>query len=98
MGLMAERGATADAGAADLQNHGAHAAAPLFVQSKVGTKEDFSSREEPAETAAAPSPSRSPSPSTWVSWSGSPSCGIRASSPTRSSRPRRSSSSGSETG
>ena len=29
MGLMAERGADTDAGAADLQDHGAHAAAPL---------------------------------------------------------------------
>src|SRR5215211_522130 len=35
-------------------------------------------------------------PSTWASWNGSPSFGIRASSATRSSRPRRSRSSASE--
>src|SRR5215217_5319323 len=37
-----------------------------------------------------------PNPSTWASWRGSLSCGIRASSPTRISKPRRSSSSVSE--
>jgi hypothetical protein len=34
-----------------------------FVQSRLGTKEDFSSREEPAEAAAAaPAPAASPEP------------------------------------
>jgi hypothetical protein len=32
-----------------------------FVQSRLGTKEDFSSREEPAE-AAAPAPAATPEP------------------------------------
>jgi hypothetical protein len=34
-----------------------------FVQSRLGTKEDFSSREQPAEAAAAaPAPAASPEP------------------------------------
>jgi hypothetical protein len=34
-----------------------------FVQSRLGTKEDFSSREEPAEAAAAaPAPAAAPEP------------------------------------
>jgi hypothetical protein len=34
-----------------------------FVQSRLGTKEDFSSREEPAEAAAAaPAPAATPEP------------------------------------
>jgi hypothetical protein len=44
---------TADAGAADLQDHVAHAAASLLRPEQLGTKEDFGSREEPAEAAAA---------------------------------------------
>ena len=42
---------TAEADAADLQDHGAHAAS-LVRAGRLGTKEDFSSREQPAQTTA----------------------------------------------
>jgi hypothetical protein len=54
---------TADAGAADLQDHVAHAAASLLRPEQLGTKEDFGSREEPAEAAAAaPAPAANDEP------------------------------------
>jgi hypothetical protein len=42
----------ADASAAELPNHGAHAARRSFVQDRLGMKEDFTSREQPVETTA----------------------------------------------
>jgi hypothetical protein len=61
-----------------------------FVQSRMGMRQDFGRQEQPV-AAAAPAAAR-PSPNTWVSSNGSPSFEIRASSATRTSRPRRSTS------
>ena len=94
MGLMAEQGAPRRGARQTYRTMARMQRRRSFVESRLGMKEDFSSREQPAEAAAvAPSPAAETNPSTWASWRVSPSSGIRASSPTRISKPRRSSSS-----
>jgi hypothetical protein len=57
MGLMAERGAQRMQARQGYRTMARMQRRRSFVQSRVGTKEDFSSREEPAEAAAvAPAP------------------------------------------
>jgi Short C-terminal domain len=52
MGLMAERGANRMQARQGYRTMSRMQRRRSFVQSRVGMKEDFSSREEPAETAA----------------------------------------------
>jgi hypothetical protein len=52
MGLMAERGAQRRGARQTYRTMARMQRRRSFVQSKVGMKEDFSSREEPAETTA----------------------------------------------
>ena len=59
MGLMAERGAQRRGARQTYRTMARMQRRRSFVQSKVGTKEDFSSREEPAETAAPTAPAAS---------------------------------------
>jgi hypothetical protein len=57
MGLMAERGAQRMQSRQTYRTMAPMQRRRSFVQSRLGTKEDFSSREEPAEAvAAAPAP------------------------------------------
>jgi hypothetical protein len=57
MGLMAERGAQRMQSRQTYRTMARMQRRRSFVQSRLGTKEDFSSREEPAEAvAAAPAP------------------------------------------
>jgi hypothetical protein len=53
MGLMAERGAQRMQARQTYRTMARMQRRRSFVQSRLGTKEDFSSREEPAEAAAA---------------------------------------------
>ena len=53
MGLMADRGAQRMQARGTYRTMARMQRRRSFVQSRVGTKEDFSSREEPAEAAAA---------------------------------------------
>jgi hypothetical protein len=63
MGLMAERGAQRMQARQTYRTMARMQRRRSFVQSRVGTKEDFSSREEPAEAAAAaPAPAAAPEP------------------------------------
>ena len=63
MGLMAERGAQRMQARETYRTMARMQRRRSFVQSRVGTKEDFSSREEPAEAAAAaPAPAAAPEP------------------------------------
>ena len=63
MGLMAERGAQRMQVRQGYRTMARMQRRRSFVQSRLGTKEDFSSREEPAEAAAAaPAPAASPEP------------------------------------
>jgi hypothetical protein len=63
MGLMAERGAQRMQSRQTYRTMARMQRRRSFVQSRLGTKEDFSSREEPAEAAAAaPAPAASPEP------------------------------------
>jgi Short C-terminal domain len=58
MGLMAERGANRMQARQGYRTMSRMQRRRSYVQSKTGTREDFSSREEPAEAAApAPAPS-----------------------------------------
>jgi hypothetical protein len=61
MGLMAERGAQRMQARQGYRTMARMQRRRSFVQSRLGTKEDFSSREEPAE-AAAPAPAATPEP------------------------------------
>jgi hypothetical protein len=61
MGLMAERGAQRRGARQTYRTMARMQRRRSFVQSRLGTKEDFSSREEPAE-AAAPAPAATPEP------------------------------------
>jgi Short C-terminal domain len=61
MGLMAERGANRMQARQGYRTMSRTQRRRSYVQSKTGTKEDFSSREEPAE-AAAPAPAAAPEP------------------------------------
>jgi hypothetical protein len=61
MGLMAERGAQRMQSRQTYRTMARMQRRRSFVQSRLGTKEDFSSREEPAE-AAAPAPAATPEP------------------------------------
>ena len=61
MGLMAERGAQRRGSRQTYRTMARMQRRRSFVQSRLGTKEDFSSREEPAE-AAAPAPAATPEP------------------------------------
>ena len=62
MGLMAERGAQRMQARQSYRTMARMERRRSFVQSRLGTKEDFSSREEPAE-AAAPAPASAPAAS-----------------------------------
>jgi Short C-terminal domain len=63
MGLMAERGAQRMQSRQTYRTMARMQRRRSFVQSRVGTKEDFSSREEPAEAAAAaPAPAANDEP------------------------------------
>jgi hypothetical protein len=63
MGLMAERGAQRRQTRQTYRTMARMQRRRSFVQSRLGTKEDFSSREEPAEAAAAaPAPAATPEP------------------------------------
>jgi hypothetical protein len=63
MGLMAERGAQRMQARGTYRTMARMQRRRSFVQSRLGTKEDFSSREEPAEAAAAaPAPAAAPEP------------------------------------
>jgi hypothetical protein len=63
MGLMAERGAQRMQSRQTYRTMARMQRRRSFVQSRLGTKEDFSSREEPAEAAAAaPAPAATPEP------------------------------------
>jgi hypothetical protein len=63
MGLMAERGAQRMQVRQGYRTMARMQRRRSFVQSRLGTKEDFSSREEPAEAAAAaPAPAAAPEP------------------------------------
>jgi hypothetical protein len=63
MGLMAERGAQRMGARQTYRTMARMQRRRSFVQSRLGTKEDFSSREEPAEAAAAaPAPAAAPEP------------------------------------
>jgi hypothetical protein len=63
MGLMAERGAQRRGARQTYRTMSRMQRRRSFVQSRLGTKEDFSSREEPAEAAAAaPAPAAAPEP------------------------------------
>jgi hypothetical protein len=63
MGLMAERGAQRMQARQTYRTMSRMQRRRTFVQSKLGTKEDFSSREEPAEAAAAaPAPAANDEP------------------------------------
>ena len=63
MGLMAERGAQRMQARQSYRTMARMQRRRSFVQSRLGTKEDFSSREEPAEAAAAaPAPAAAPEP------------------------------------
>ena len=63
MGLMAERGADRMQARQTYRTMARMQRRRSFVQSKVGMKEDFSSREEPVEAAApAPAPAAAPEP------------------------------------
>jgi Short C-terminal domain len=63
MGLMAERGAQRRGARQTYRTMARMQRRRSFVQSRVGAKEDFSSREEPAEAAAAaPAPAAAPEP------------------------------------
>jgi hypothetical protein len=63
MGLMAERGAQRRGVRQTYRTMARMQRRRSFVQSRLGTKEDFSSREQPAEAAAAaPAPAASPEP------------------------------------
>jgi hypothetical protein len=63
MGLMAERGAQRMQARQSYRTMARMQRRRSYVQSRVGTKEDFSSREEPAEAAAAaPAPAAAPEP------------------------------------
>jgi Short C-terminal domain len=61
MGLMAERGAQRRGSRQTYRTMARMQRRRSFVQSRLGTKEDFSSREEPTE-AAAPAPAATPEP------------------------------------
>jgi hypothetical protein len=56
MGLMAERGAQRMGARQTYRTMARMQRRRSFVQSRLGTKEDFSSREETAEAAAPPAP------------------------------------------
>ena len=63
MGLMAERGAQRMQARQSYRTMARMQRRRSFVQSRVGAKEDFSSREEPAEAAAAaPAPAANDEP------------------------------------
>jgi Short C-terminal domain len=63
MGLMAERGAQRMQVRQGYRTMARMQRRRSFVQSRLGAKEDFSSREEPAEAAgAAPAPAAAPEP------------------------------------
>jgi hypothetical protein len=63
MGLMAERGAQRRGARQTYRTMARMQRRRSFVQSRLGTKEDFSSREEPAAAAAAaPAPAAAPEP------------------------------------
>jgi transcriptional regulator with AAA-type ATPase domain len=63
MGLMAERGAQRRQTRQTYRTMARMQRRRSFVQSRLGTKEDFSSREEPAEAAAAaPAPAANDEP------------------------------------
>jgi hypothetical protein len=59
MGLMAERGAQRMQSRQTYRTMARMQRRRSFVQSRLGTKEDFSSREEPVETAAPTAPAAS---------------------------------------
>ena len=59
MGLMAERGAQRMQARQTYRTMARMQRRRSFVQSRLGTKEDFSSREEPAEMAAPTAPATS---------------------------------------
>ena len=63
MGLMAERGAQRRGARQTYRTMARMQRRRSFVQSRLGTKEDFSSREKPAEAAAAaPAPAANDEP------------------------------------
>ena len=63
MGLMEERGAQRRGARQTYRTMARMQRRRSFVQSRLGTKEDFSSRQEPAEAAAAaPAPAAAPEP------------------------------------
>jgi hypothetical protein len=63
MGLMAERGAQRRGARQTYRTMARMQRRRSFVESRLGTKEDFSSREQPAEAAAAaPAPAAAPEP------------------------------------
>jgi len=63
MGFMAERGAQRMQARQGYRTMARMQRRRSFVQSRVGAKEDFSSREEPTEAAAvAPAPAAAPEP------------------------------------
>ena len=62
MGLMAERGAQRMQARQTYRTMSRMQRRRSLVQSSLGAKEDFSSREEPAEAAAAPAPAANDEP------------------------------------
>jgi Short C-terminal domain len=62
MGLMAERGAQRRGARQTYRTMARMQRRRSFVESRLGMKEDFSSREQPAEAAAAPAPAAAPEP------------------------------------
>jgi hypothetical protein len=63
MGLMAERGAQRRGARQSYRTMARMQRRRSFVQSRLGTHEDFSSRDEPGEAAAAaPAPAAAPEP------------------------------------
>jgi hypothetical protein len=63
MGLMADRGANRMQARQGYQTMSRMQRRRSFVQSKLGTREDFSSREKPAEAAAPAATPAAPEPS-----------------------------------
>jgi hypothetical protein len=97
MGLMAERGAQRRGGGRPTGPWRACSGVARSSRAGLGRRKTLvAARNRPQLRPLLPPRLQHPNPSTWASWRGSPSSEIRASSPTRISKPRRSSSSVSE--
>ena len=94
MGLMAERAGGRMQARQTYRTMSRMQRRRSFVQSKTWDEGGLQQPRGAGRRRRRPPPP--PSPSTWASWNVSPSCASRASSAMRSSRPRRSRSSGSE--